>query len=225
MIFLLPAILWALACSAWASDPPGQNLLNFSPAQTDRLELGQVVVREETDGHGLKRVAAAVLIQAPPEQIWNVMVDCDRALEFAPGLKGCKVLERHEDSDIIEHHVKFSWLIPEVRYVFLARYDRFKRIDFHRVSGDLRALAGAWVLEPVNSHRTLVLYSVYIDPGFFVPQWMVRLVLKRDLPELLLALRRRVGDMPRGKAEGRPMNGFLAQVEGSHDLRHYAHFE
>lgn len=66
------------------------------------------------------------------------MVDCDRALEFAPGLKGCKVLERHEDSDIIEHRVKFSWLIPRCGMSF-ARYDRFKRIDFHRVSGDLRA--------------------------------------------------------------------------------------
>jgi len=194
-----PVILWAMTFSVWAADPlPATRLQGFSSTQMDRLARGQVVVREEIDKRGFKRITAAVLIQAPVEPIWNAVVDCDRAPEFVPGLKGCKVLERHANTEIIEHHVKISWLIPEVRYVFLARYDHLKRIDFHRVRGDLRSVVGSWVLQAVNPQRTFVVYSVHIDPGFFVPQWLVRLVLKQDLPELMLALRSRVDGVPQG---------------------------
>jgi ribosome-associated toxin RatA of RatAB toxin-antitoxin module len=157
------------------------------------LAKGRVIILEQSHGQPKGRVEAAILIDAPVERVWSAMVDCDRAPDFVPGLKGCRVLRRDGNSLIIEHQVRVSWLLPMVTYVFRADYQRYKRIDFKRVSGGLKELEGSWALENINGGRqTIVMYSVYLDPGFYVPQWLVRLILKGDLPDLLTALRNRV---------------------------------
>ena len=158
---------------------------------------GEVVVRvDESEGAQKGRVEAAILIKAPARQVWKVMNDCDGAPEFVPGLKSCKILQHNDDSEVIEHRVKFTWLLPTVTYVFRAEYQEFKRIDFRKVGGELRELKGTWILEPVNDGQEIyVIYSVYLDPGFFVPQWLVRHILRGDLPELLTALRNRVSEL------------------------------
>jgi ribosome-associated toxin RatA of RatAB toxin-antitoxin module len=165
----------------------------FGEAERDLLAKGEIIVFDTSGGDAKGMVEAAVLIHTPAEQVWNVMVDCHGAPEFVPGLKNCKVLQRGGDTETIEHQVKFSWLIPEVTYTFKANYHMHKRIDFKRTEGDLKELEGSWVLESVDDGRkTIIIYSVYLDPGFFVPQWLVRFILRRDLPELLLSIRNRV---------------------------------
>jgi hypothetical protein len=37
-----------------------------------------------------------------------------------------------------------------------------------------------------------VRYRVYLDPGFLIPQWLVRNSLKSDIPAVLTALRNKV---------------------------------
>jgi coenzyme Q-binding protein COQ10 len=175
-----------------------------SPADRERLERGEVVVADGPalgvggGGGGGKgagaSVEAAVLVEAPVERVWEVMVDCARAPEFVPGLRECKVLESAPDHELIRHRVKTSGLLPEVTYTFRADYRRLERIDFQRTGGDLRELAGRWTLSP-EGPRTLVRYAVHLDPGFLVPQWLVRRSLRHDLPELLRALRKRVAQL------------------------------
>ena len=81
-------------------------------------------------------------------------------------------------------------ILPEVTYTFQAQYDRFKKIRFHRLSGDLKEFKGSWRLEPLEEGRkTVVIYSIYIDPGFFIPQGIIHYLLRRDLPALMAALR------------------------------------
>ena len=158
------------------------------------MSRGEVVLRSETDGRESSgRLEAAVLIRADVERIWDTVTACDDAVKFVPGLRSCRVLERKGDKSRIEHRVKFSWFLPEVTYVLEAEYDPPRRIDFQRVVGDLKELNGTWTLEPLDQDgRTLVAYSVDLDPGFFVPGWLVRLALSADLPDLLKSLRRRV---------------------------------
>jgi ribosome-associated toxin RatA of RatAB toxin-antitoxin module len=153
------------------------------------MAKGEVVVRvDESEGGQKGRVQAAIFIKAPAPQIWKVMNDCDAAPEFVPGLKSCKILQHDDHADIIEHRVKFNWLLPAQTYVFRAEYQKFSRIDFTKVGGELRELEGTWLLERTNDgQETMVIYSVHLDPGFFVPQWLVRHILKGDLPELLTA--------------------------------------
>jgi ribosome-associated toxin RatA of RatAB toxin-antitoxin module len=164
-----------------------------------QLERGGVVIGAERSqqAHG-GRVLAAILIDSPVEPLWKIMIDHKRAPEFVPGLRDCKILERDEEGELLEHRVKFSWFLPEMTYVFRAWYLVHERIDFKRVRGDLKALEGSWFFEETsNGNQTILRYSVYVDPGFLIPQWLVRPLLKGELTNLMRAVRRRVSELSR----------------------------
>jgi hypothetical protein len=94
--------------------------------------------------------------------------------------------------------MQISRLLPDVKYIFRAEYQPPRRIDFKRRSGDLREFEGSWVLESVAGDKiqTLVIHSLFLDAGALLPQWAARLILKQDLPEILLSLRKRVSSLP-----------------------------
>ena len=47
--------------------------------------------------------------------------------------------------------------------------------------------------------KTELTYSMFIDPGFFLPQWIVREGVKGELPRTLSALRQRIKDVYEGE--------------------------
>jgi uncharacterized protein YndB with AHSA1/START domain len=181
-----PAV--ASAQSQWLADPEVRQ----------RLAAGEVVVTAGTPvdpEHPRGAVHAAVRIAAPPEAIWRVLTDCQQALTFVPGLKSCRRIDGAPDGSWqdIEHVVHYSWLLPTVSWVFRAQYQRPYRIDFHRVSGDIKEEQGTWVLTPTpDGEATVVQYDVYLDPGFWIPQFLVHRSLRKDLPAALKGLRERV---------------------------------
>ena len=166
----------------------------FSKAQLSQLKDGNILVdvqRSEKQPKGM--VNAWVLIDAPPATIWKIMTDCPEAPTFVPGLKSCKVLESGKNWEIIRHEVKWIWFFPTISYVFRADYKINRRIDFVKIKGDLREMRGSWQLLPLNgASQTVVSYKVYLDPSFFIPQWLVERSLMTDLPNLLAALRKKV---------------------------------
>ena len=191
MTFLAIALLQPLVAAAqsgWLEDPQLKQ----------RLAHGQVVVSTSAaidPERPRGRVRAAVLIRASPEAIWRVMTDCTQTPSFVPGLKVCRRIDGAADGswEDIEHEVRYSWLLPTVRYVFRAHYDRPHRIDFQRTSGDLKEEEGTWLLRQTpDASATVVEYEVYVDPGFWIPQVLVSRSLRKDLPAALTGLRDRV---------------------------------
>ena len=174
----------ASAQSAWVVDPAIQQ----------RLAAGEVVVATSAidPAHPRGRIRAAVRIPAPPDAIWRIVTDCREALSFVPGLRQCRRIDGAADGSWqdVEHEMRYSWLLPTVRYVFRADYDRPRRIDFHRISGDLKQEEGTWLFTPTaDGAGTVVEYEVYVDPGFWIPQALIAHSLRRDIPAVLTALR------------------------------------
>jgi ribosome-associated toxin RatA of RatAB toxin-antitoxin module len=181
---LLPVV--TAAQSSWLDDPGIQN----------RLSAGEVVVRVALEGNEVRgRIKAAIRINAQPEAIWNVMTDCERAPEFIPGLKRCRRIQVAPNGtwELIEREIKYSWLMPTVHDVLRADYQRPRRIDFVRVSGDLKDEEGTWLLEDApDASATIVEYELYVDPGFWIPRFLVQRSLATNLPAAMKALRTRV---------------------------------
>jgi uncharacterized protein YndB with AHSA1/START domain len=180
---LLPIATWAQG--GWLEDQTVQR----------QLADGQVAVHVAFDGDGSKvLVNAAVRIKASPEVIWRVLTDCDHAASFIPGVKRCRRVQTAPDGswEVIEQESKYSWLMPSVTTVVHADYKRPQRIDFRRVSGDLKEEEGTWVLEKEGhtpSDVMIVEYELHVDPGFWVPRVLVRHSLRMELPAALSALR------------------------------------
>jgi len=203
MTFLAIALLQPLvvaAQSGWLDGPQVQQ----------RLAHGQVVVSTTTaidPERPRGRVRAAVRIKASPEAIWRVMTDCEHTPSFVPNLKGCRRIDAAPDGswEDLEHEVRYSWLLPTVRYVLRAYYDRPHRIDFQRTSGGLKEEEGTWLLKPApDASVTVVEYEVYVDPGFWIPQVLVSRSLRKDLPAALSGLRERVEQSVRAAPQGTP---------------------
>ena len=184
---LLPIATWAQA--SWVDDRTVQ----------EQLAAGEVAVRIAFDGDDSRmRVSAAVRIKASPEAIWSVLTDCDHAASFIPGVKSCRRVKSAPDGtwEVIEQESKYSWLMPSVTTVVQADYRRPQRIDFRRVSGDLKDEDGSWLLAtdhrgPAPDNTTLVEYELHVDPGFWIPRVLLRHSLQSELPAALTALRNR----------------------------------
>jgi len=166
---------------------------DLSESQFEMLKRGEVLVdadvrRDENRGD----VRAAVSIAASRDVIYAAMSSCPAALAFVPHLKHCVVLEAAQDQSwqVIEHLVDLGWYLPGTRYVFRAEYDPGRSVRFEHLRGDLSDNRGLWELRPAPGwEATIVTYRVHIVPRFYVPQWLIRQSLKRELPALLEALR------------------------------------
>ena len=196
----MTSIFFFLFLVAWTPSISFNSIENKTSGQLEQTEKellanGNVIVIDESGGEPKGKVRAAILINAPVEQVWNVLVDCHHAPDFVPGLKHCKVLGSEGNTETIEHQVKFSWLIPEVTYSFTAKYQIHKHIDFKRSEGDWTEVDGSWILERTgDGNQTIVVYSVYLNPGFFIPQWLVNFTMRRNLPDLMKSIRDRVSE-------------------------------
>ena len=145
---------------------------------------------------------ASVRIHARREVVWSLITSCAEELHLVPGLVGCEVLETAPDTSWqrIRHVMNYSWYVPRLTFEVRASYDRPSRISIERISGDLARLRGSWALQS-DGDDTIAHYALDLAPGFWVPRWIERAALRRDLPKMLRALRTRAEFVQKQKAE------------------------
>ena len=181
------AILAAAALLFAAFDVSAANLAQEA-AQHGDIDVAVTLDAGEQSGSA----SATVRIHADREVVWSLITSCAEALRVVPGLVGCNVLETAPDRSwqIIRHVMNYSWYVPKLTYEFRATYDEPSRVSIERISGDLRILKSTWDLQSDGDY-TIAHYAVHLAPGFWVPRWIVRAALRRDLPKTLRALRAR----------------------------------
>jgi ribosome-associated toxin RatA of RatAB toxin-antitoxin module len=139
---------------------------------------------------------ASIRIHASRETIFALITNCQDALKLVPGLEGCDVLSSAADgSQIIRHRLNYSWYVPKLTYELRAVYQKPGQVSMERISGDLKKLRVSWTLTAAGDD-TIAHYAIELAPGFWVPHWVVKVALRRDLPKMLLALRARAEAAP-----------------------------
>jgi len=78
--------------------------------------------------------------------------------------------------------MNYSWYLPKTTYVIRAAYDRPSRVSIERISGDLRTLRGSWELKSDGGYTMRTIWSTWRRVSW-VPHWMVRSALRKDLPK------------------------------------------
>ncbi len=176
------ALLLFAACAAPAAD------LAQESTQHGDIEVAVSLDAAEQSGSA----SASVRIHARREVVWSLITSCAEALRLVPGLVSCEVMDTAPDRSWqrIRHVMDYSWYLPKLTYEFRASYDEPSRVSIERMSGDLRVLRGSWALQG-DGADTIAHYAVDLAPGFWVPHWIVRAALRRDLPKMLRALRAR----------------------------------
>lgn len=173
----------------------GKTSVNLYCEQNDvqaRLERGEVVVGLKDIGD-TKYVEGRVLINQPPDKVWPIMVN---PFEFqgkiSPRMKAVEVMADQTNRSVLKVTLDVL-LIPHFTYVVESLYENGESIEFHRIGGMLKDFRGSWIMSPVDGgNKTELIYCMYINPGFPVPQWIIREGVKNELPKTLIALRQRV---------------------------------
>jgi Polyketide cyclase / dehydrase and lipid transport len=136
-------------------------------------------------------VEAAIRIHASAREIWPFITECKYAAWLIPGLRRCRTLETAPDGSWadIEHVIQYSLFAPTMHSVFRAEFHPPDRMDFHRIGGNLKHEVGSWNLLPSAGDTTTVVYRISLQPGFWIPEFVVRRTLHEQLPAALRSLR------------------------------------
>ena len=178
--------------------PPNDDL---AWADHTELEAGEPVLQLRKNGR-ITVVDAAILIDAPPSAIWDVLVACEIAPEYVPNVVACRSLDLINDgtTELFIQTVKPAFFIPSFEHVFRMDYVPYERIDIRRVSGPIRQLDATWWLKERPDGKVTLVYFLTLDPGMPIPRLFVRATLRRDLPRVLEAVRERATDNARREA-------------------------
>lgn len=188
----------------WASEPPRPTP---GPAALERLRDGEVLVetvREDEKG-GAARVQA--VFRGNPREAWDTLQDCEANFLFVDGLKECELIESDTYRAVTRQVLKRSWYLPRATVVFETARQPYRWLRIRQLNGDFRDMNGYWRFDPGPDQAQfpeefIVTHLVQVQPRTPAPRWLVRRMLKKDLPEALACLRWRVGASP-GEAAAR----------------------
>jgi ribosome-associated toxin RatA of RatAB toxin-antitoxin module len=139
-------------------------------------------------------VTKQVLIEAPLERFYDIVVDYERYPEFVPGIRRCRIRDAKGEKQV-EYELDLG--IRRIKYVLRHEEQRPRRVAWSLVSGDMMKVSnGSWELSAVDG-RTKAIYSVEIQISRppLVPQALVDRVsdelTRIQLPKTLEAFKAR----------------------------------
>ncbi len=105
-------------------------------------------------------VSRQVVIDAPIERFYDLVVAYERYPEFVPGMRSVKVRKLGAEKQV-EYELDLG--VRRIRYVLRHEEERPRRVSWSLVSGDMMKVSnGSWVLTP-EGDRTRAVYSVEIQ--------------------------------------------------------------
>jgi ribosome-associated toxin RatA of RatAB toxin-antitoxin module len=105
-------------------------------------------------------------INAPLEQVWELVRDVEAAPEWLGGLNGLTALERDGQGRATRCEVAADMKVRTVKTIVRFNYDGGPtRLSWSQEKGDLKALDGSWELEDLGDGHTRATYNVDADLG------------------------------------------------------------
>lgn len=172
-------------------------------AEQERLDRGEVVIRDTHLDEAGGAALAHVLFRADVARVWATLGDCQANFVFVRGLQACELLEDQPTHARTRQRVKPFRLLPALDYVFETVRDPHHWIRIRAVEGDLRQLEGSWRFLPQADGAVLVTHEIQVQTRMPVPRWLARRTVHRDMERLLLCLRWATEAWPEGPQRGR----------------------
>lgn len=203
-LVLATSVFLLRAASVWAGEGATTGL---TVAEFARMEKGEVVIRTHTYATGgdkrAARVTAYCLINKPPDAAWAVMLNYHQFDEFMPRLEKVQVLEKTKNTLKVTQTVRVP--LGVIRYTLDLIFRPAQRtvswvLDKSR-RHDIADTVGAWEFLPYSQGKTILRYTTAVDSGMVVPRFLEDFLIKNDLPEVLLSMRRRTESDGKWKKE------------------------
>ena len=169
----------------------------LTAGELTRMEKGGVVLKTDTypTGNGTRgaKVKAYCVINRPPDVAWAVMLNYHKFDEFMPRLEKVEVLEKTARTMKVTETVRVP--LGVISYTVDLIFTPAQRtvnwtLDKSR-KHDIAETFGAWEFLPYSQDKTILRYTTTLDSGFFIPRFLEEFLLRNDLSDALLSLKRR----------------------------------
>jgi coenzyme Q-binding protein COQ10 len=132
-----------------------------------------------------------------PQEFFDLLKDYEKYPEFLKEVKSCKVLTERTTDQGLEKMVEYKVsVIKDITYVNIQKEEPAKSVTWKFLRGDLfKTMSGGWQLEAAPEGKTKATYTVDAEFGMFVPSMITKGVLAVNLPAMMQAYHKRVGDL------------------------------
>jgi coenzyme Q-binding protein COQ10 len=132
----------------------------------------------------------SIVIDAPAERVFDVIVDYERYPEFLSEVKSIRTSDRQGNQVNIHYEVD---VMKRIRYTLHMTEDRPRGLQWTFVEGEvLKDNRGGWVLEAMGEAKTNAIYTVEVALGLLVPRTLVTAMVESSLPKMLQAFKKRI---------------------------------
>ena len=107
----------------------------------------------------------SIEVDAPIQQVWELVEDVESAPEWQGGLDRITPLEHDDQGRPTLCESETDAGIRKVKTQVRFSYDPPTRLSWNQEKGDLKSVDGAWELEDLGDGRTRVTYWLDGDPG------------------------------------------------------------
>ncbi|MFH1018116.1 MAG: SRPBCC family protein [Pseudomonadota bacterium] len=166
--------------------------------ETADLGKGKILATNtRVEGGGYDRATVKGVIEAPLEKVWLVVTDYEHYGEFMPNTKENVVLTRTSQEIVYRSLLHMPFPLPNVAYeTSVSIPTDHGTISFKMVPGTgkgVKDFDGGWVLSVFegDANRTLAEYNVRMVPTVHWPKWVMRMMTKGTLTDILKAIRKR----------------------------------
>ncbi len=127
-------------------------------------------------------VEATCIIPQTLAHVWGVLSDYDHLEKVVPFVTESRVLRRDGDTIMLYQEGRGGLSLFQRRFsvTFRVHETPMREIRFEAFKGDFTQFTGFWRLEP-HADGTLVHHQVSIEPAFYLPRWVMRLVMRHML--------------------------------------------
>jgi ribosome-associated toxin RatA of RatAB toxin-antitoxin module len=184
----------------------GPHPVDLSEPERSALESGQVVYRKELGQDGSSGLSM-VLVDAPPQQVWGVILDFDAYVEFLPYVTSSWTEPRRPEDSPDLHH----WGMELTTRGVVTRYAATTVMapsgcdaTWEMVPTGYSPMSkarGWWRTQPWGDGRTLLIYSADVETSWWLPSVVHQKAADRGLPAMVVLVGRRA---ERGQARRTP---------------------
>jgi ribosome-associated toxin RatA of RatAB toxin-antitoxin module len=108
---------------------------------------------------------ASADIDAPIDEVWDVVKDIETAPDWQKGFEDVEVLERDDEDRVLVAKTKSDAKVKTVTTRLRFSYEEPNLVEWTQEKGDLKSLVGAWELVDLGEGRTRATYRLEGDPG------------------------------------------------------------
>jgi hypothetical protein len=201
---LLIQICTIILCYTAATAAQDQNPDSWK--KTNETKDGIVIYARMAPNSGIKELKANCVMDAPPLNVWQAIMDKDTYKDSSKYVVVDKVYRTNNENIWYNYQLVATPMFAKRDYTL--RYESYKdpgkmhyRLEWRTArdfgppleKGVVRLIVcdGSFIIEPHDGgKKSFITYWVCVDPGGLVPAWAANLVNRSSLPDFIRSVRK-----------------------------------